>query len=339
MSLHRYPRLTGGLNSLTDPLVCDQRFLASLEDAVLSRGLPEQRFGYDVLDIEPSHISDATGLNKSAVTLTFDPSANEYASTGFPRQLGEKWTIRAELAFAFTENAVLGDHTILLITGASQNPVHIRAVGDGTAIQVTATVKDSAGNSVALTSANRTVAAWVATASSRFIRLQRDGSTVSLYIGETLEDTDTGFTTGAHQVGVTIFVAATAAMVEHAKIQALGSLVVVNRLLDEFESYWGINWPTDEIAETDVLGNWPFIDQATSQTEDLGFYATPMNLWNTPTWAGANHRLARGLGMHTHRRQDGSRYHLVACGRRSTSSAGAAPSGAISSSSGAPLIG
>ena len=329
MSLHRFPRLVGGLNSLTDPLVGNQSFVAGLEDAVLQHGLPEQRFGHRILDIEPSHISDATGNNKSAVALTFDPASDQYAATGFPRLLGPRWTIRAELAFAFTENTVLGDHTILRISGTTHDPVHIRAVGDGTNIQVTAVIKDSAGNSVTLTSANRSVAAWTAASSGRFIRLTRDGATVSLHIGETLEDTDTGFTANAHETGVTIFIAATSGLVEHAKIQAVGSVVVANRLLDEFESYWGLNWPTDDLAETDVLGNWPFVDQAASQTEDLGFYATPMNLFNSPAWSGANHRLARGLGMHTHRRTDGALYHILASTRRSTSSTGAAPSGAI----------
>lgn len=334
--MSRFPLapFTKGLSTLADEAAGDPQSLVEAGDVRGHTGILTLRKGYRILDIEPSHVNDSGGTTKTRAFLLFDASNDNASNTSWTQTLGQKWTIRWEMNFAtLGASFTNGNRVALHITGAGFDPVKITLIGNTAAAtcQISVAIQDNLGNTVTLTSTARTSAAWLAAfenGSARYLKITRDGITLNLYVGETLEDTDSTFTTNAHEAGVALYVGSDSTPGNYAAIAIYSSLVIVNRLLTEYESYWGIGYPTDSEAEPDVLGNWPFNDLTGTTVKDYSSYAKNLTI-SGATWTNSSHVSARGLGIGSWRRANGDIYHALASTRRGTSSAGAAPSGVV----------
>lgn len=336
MARFRYPNFSGGLNTLDDALAAPLNQSPDCKDVRFSTGLLSQRKGYRMLAMEPSWRSNATGLTKNHTVLAFDGSDDYAAQTSFDRQLGSNWTIRMDIVWAIANNDATGTYVVLLVKGTTHNPVRVYLTGSGTSgtgtIVFNVTIKDNAGTTVTLSSAAQTVNQWTTSISSRFVRIVRDGSTVSLYIAETLIDSDT-LGTGQHEVSTGLYLGADSTPANYSKLNAYG-LTVVNETLGEDGCYFGLGFPADENVQPSVLASFSFNEGTGTSVYDYSSYraANGSRLSMTihgATWSGGNNRNARGLLIHSHRDTDGKRYHVIGCTRNGTSSAGAVPSGAL----------
>ena len=321
--------LVRGLDTLADALVGDTSYSPDLANVRVDTGLLRQRKGYRMLDREPSNI-DSGGSNKGRVALSFDEASGEYGDTGanFAHTFGTKFTIRLEMAFAQSGNVVAGSRDLLYIYAGGTIFVDLYAEGDGAGIRLGLSMTDvSGGTTVTLLTAYKTVATWTANANSRFIRIERSGSAVTLYVGETAEATSSSFS--ALQMGTTAALQINQGPNGTANSVFYG-LTILNRLLTEEETYWGPNFPTDPYYEDQqILGNWPAIEATGTTLKDYSGYAQNITLISTPTWSGGANRFGRGLGIHCYRRRDGTKYHVVAASRTGTSSSSASPTGAV----------
>lgn len=327
------PAWIKGLSTLVDTGAGDPQASPDVQDVRGHTGVLSLRKGFRVLDLEPSHIATGGG-SKTFGYLAFD-GVNDYArNTAWTQTLGSRWTIRiAAYAVSISGiNDTNGTRTLFQIYDGSQQVVSVNLIGvtSGSTCQVSVFIRDSAGNSVTLTSAARTTAAWVAARGQHGvaqIRIVRDGSTCYLYVGETLEDSDSGFSNNPHSAGSTLIIGDGAGLGNPCQAQFM-SLAVVNRVLSEYEAYWNICWPTDAEAEVDVLGNWPFAERTGTSVADYSSYGDDLTITGA-TWNGSLFNGARGLGIFSWRRANGDIYHAIGCTRRGTSSAGANPSGAV----------
>lgn len=321
----------GGLNTLVNALVGNPAYSPDCSDISVNRGLIQQRGGFRILDIEPSHTNDVGGTDKALGYLSFDGSNDKAVISSFTGPLGTKWTLRWDLEFANAANALSGTYQLLHIPGTTYDPLSIQAIGDGTTITLRVITKDNAGNSVTLNSTARTPAEWQTAgpyASANFVRVVRDEETVYLYVAETLEDSDTGFTVNAHEAPTSLYVGCNSSSANFATLVWYGSLVIVNRVMAEAEAYWGINWPIDSTPEADVIGHWLCYEGSGTTINDFSSYARDMTITGA-TWTQGTHRSGRGLGVYNHRTRTGDLYHIICASRRADSSTGAVPTGAI----------
>lgn len=322
--------LTGGLNTLVDPLVGDLRQSPDLANVRVESGLLAQRKGTRQLDREPSSVNSG-GSDKGRVSLSFSAASSEYGrainTSGIT--LGTKWTVRLEMAFAQASHQTIGNYFLFELATPPGSMLKLYAEGNGSAIRLVLTATDELGTAVTIQTSYKTAAAWSATTSGRFIRVTRDGATINLYVAETLEATTSGFTTKKHSAALDIYLNSDQTPGNHSNSVFYG-LTFVNRVLTEEECYWGANFPADPVNEDQqILGNWPAIEGTGTSLKDYSTYTNNLTLLNTPTWAAGTNRFARGLGIFAYRLRDGTKYHVIGASRTALDGSSNAPSGAI----------
>lgn len=345
MPRQKFPSLIGGLSTKTSSLVGNLGTAQESYDSILTHDILEQRFGHRVLDEEPSFTNNSGGTTKTRARLTFDGTGDKAVDTSWVQTLGTKWTLRWEVDWAISGNDTNGTRCLLEINQATVTipqlfPLKVEIVGvtSGNTIAVQVSVADLVGKTCTITSTARTVAAWQAlygTSGHRYLTIVRDGATVTAYLGWT----SIGSATIAGSISLdqtvlpsepttSLYIGQDSAGLNDCKLVVYSNLVIINRVLTEAETYFGIGWPTDKDAESDILGNWPFNETTGTTLTDYSKNGNNLTITNA-TWSGTSVVSARGLGVFTHRLRNGTRYYAVASGRCGTSSAAAGPTGVI----------
>lgn len=323
MVREKFPRLTGGLNTLVDPLIGFKGSSPDCSDVEMHTGLLRQRKGFRRLANEPS----ASGMAR----LEFTGGGTNAASVAWTSRLGTSSTI--VLVCDFAQSVTNATRSILHITPdagggypVGADPIIVRTIGDGTNVKVRVILANLTGEQTTLDSTNRTVAQWQAIGGYQLIRIVRDEGTAYLYIGPNLEASGSMFVTttkGQFAVADDIFFGYDGTT--NAADMDVYSCGIVNRVLSLQECYFPLTFPMDDIGQPDVLGAWAFHEATGTSVNDFSLYNRDLTIsgaaWNATTGSV----FARGLGIFTLKTRAGKVYNILAASK----TGGSSPSGAL----------